>query len=57
MNDTSDAFYHFEVGVAASLMKSFELKVSYLVDYKNRVNPPTLKKTDTTLVAAIVYRF
>lgn len=57
MDDTSDAFYHFEVGVAASLAKSFELKVAYFVDYKNKVNPPTLKKTDTALVAALVYKF
>ncbi len=57
MNDTSDAFYHFEVGLAATLTKSFELKVSYLVDYKNKVNPETLKKTDTALIASILYKF
>jgi putative salt-induced outer membrane protein YdiY len=61
MNDTSDSFYHFEVGLAATLTKSFELKVAYLVDYKNKPvstdpNNP-LKKTDTALVAAIVYKF
>lgn len=61
MNDTSDAFYHFEVGVAATLTKSFELKVAYLVDYKNKPistdpNNP-LKKTDTALVASILYKF
>jgi len=55
--DTSDYFYHFEVGLAASLVKSFELKLTYLVDYKNQPNPPTLKKTDTALIAAIVYKF
>jgi putative salt-induced outer membrane protein YdiY len=55
-NDTSDAFYHFEVGLSASLVKSFDLKVAYLIDYKNIV-PPTLKKTDTALVAAIIYKF
>lgn len=53
----SDSFYHFEVGIAASLIKNFELKVSYLVDYKNRPNPPTLLKTDTALIAAIVWKF
>lgn len=57
MNHTSDCFYHFELGLAASLVKNFELKVAYLVDYKNKVNPPTLKKTDTALIAAIVYKF
>ena len=55
--DTSDCFYHFEVGVAASLVKNFELKVAYMVDYKNLPNPPALKKTDTALIAAIVYKF
>jgi putative salt-induced outer membrane protein YdiY len=56
-NDTSDCFYHFELGLAASLVKNFDLKVAYLVDYKNQPNPPTLKKTDTALIAAIVYKF
>jgi putative salt-induced outer membrane protein YdiY len=60
-SNTSDSFYHFEVGLAATLTKSFELKVAYLVDYKNKPistdpNNP-LKKTDTALVAAIVYKF
>ena len=56
-NDTSDCFYHFELGLSASLVKNFELKVAYLVDYKNQPNPLTLKKTDTALIAAIVYKF
>ncbi|HEX7614956.1 MAG TPA: DUF481 domain-containing protein [Thermoanaerobaculia bacterium] len=56
-NHTSDCFYHFEMGLSASLVKNFELKVAYLVDYKNLPNPPTLKKTDTALIAAIVYKF
>ena len=55
--NTADSFYHFEVGLAATLTKSFELKVTYLVDYKNRPRPETLKKTDTALVAALVYKF
>lgn len=55
--DTSDSFYHFELGLAASLVKNFELKVAYLVDVKNQPNPRTLKKTDTALIAAIVYKF
>lgn len=56
-NHTSDSFYHFELGLAASLVKNFELKVAYLVDIKNQPNPRTLKKTDTALIAAIVYKF
>ena len=61
MNDTSDSFYHFDIGVAATLTKSFELKVSYLVDYKNKPLSPDpanpLKKTDTALIAALVWKF
>ncbi|MEO8587208.1 MAG: DUF481 domain-containing protein [Acidobacteriota bacterium] len=56
-SDTSDSFYHFELGLAASLVKNFELKVAYLVDYKNLPNPRTLKKADTALIAAIVWKF
>ncbi len=56
-DNTSDAFYHFEIGLSASLMKYFEMKVAYLVDIKNKPNPPTLKKTDTALIAALVYKF
>ena len=57
MNRVSDAFYHFEMGIAASLTKSSELKITYLVDVKNEPNPDTLKKTDSALIAAFVYKF
>ena len=57
MSDTSDSFYYFEIGLAATLTKSFELKVTYLVDFKNKPLPDTLKKTDTALIAAILYKF
>jgi putative salt-induced outer membrane protein YdiY len=61
MNDTSDYFFHFDVGVAATLTKNFEIKVSYLVDYKNMPLSPDpanpLTKTDTALIATILYKF
>jgi putative salt-induced outer membrane protein YdiY len=56
-SDVSDAFYHFEMSLAASITKASELKIMYLVDTKNRPNPDTLKKTDTALIAAFVYKF
>jgi putative salt-induced outer membrane protein len=56
-NHTSDSFYHFELGLAATLTKTSELKILYLVDTKNRPNPASLKKTDTALIAAFVYKF
>ena len=57
MDNTADSFFHFELGVAATLTKAFELKVSYLVDYKNEPKPETLKSTDTALIATLLYRF
>ncbi len=56
-NHTSDSFYHFEMSLAASITKASELKITYLVDTKNRPNPASLKKTDTALIAAFVYKF
>ena len=53
----SDSFYHFEMGLAASITKNSELKITYLVDTKSRPNPASLKKTDTALIAAFVYKF
>lgn len=53
----SDAFYHFEMSLAASVTKKSELKITYLVDVKNRPNPDTLKHTDTALIAAFVFKF
>ncbi|MFI5197044.1 MAG: YdiY family protein [Thermoanaerobaculia bacterium] len=55
--DVSDSFYHFEMSLAASVTSKSQLKVSYLVDIKNEPNPPTLKKTDTALIAAFVFKF
>jgi putative salt-induced outer membrane protein YdiY len=56
-SDVSDSFYHFEMSLAASLTKKSQLKITYLVDVKNKPNPDTLKKTDTALIAAFVYKF
>jgi putative salt-induced outer membrane protein YdiY len=56
-DNTADSFYHFDIGLAASLLTNFELKVSYIIDYKSRPHPEDLKKTDTALIAALIYKF
>lgn len=56
-NDTSDAYYHFEAGLSTSLAKVLELKLAYLLDHKTRPAVPTLEKTDTAFIAAIVAKF
>lgn len=56
-NDTGDAYYHFEAGLTTSLSKVLELKLAYLLDHKTRPALPTLEKTDTAFIAAIVAKF
>ncbi len=56
-SSVSDAFYHFEMSLAASVTKKSELKITYLVDIKAKPNPDTLEKTDTALIAAFVFKF
>lgn len=56
-SDTGDAYYHFDVGLTTSLSKLLELKLSYFLDHKTRPALPTLEKTDTAFIAALVAKF
>jgi len=56
-NDSSDALYHFEASLSASVSKRFELKLGFTDDYKNKPTAATLKKNDTALLANVVYKF
>jgi putative salt-induced outer membrane protein YdiY len=55
-NDFGDAYYHFEVGLAAALAKRFELKVTFADDYKSRPADQGLKKNDTSVLASLVFK-
>ncbi|MBV9493331.1 MAG: DUF481 domain-containing protein [Acidobacteria bacterium] len=55
--DFDDALYHFDAGLATSVMTRLELKVAYTYDYKNKPPSPTVKKGDSALVAALVFKF
>lgn len=57
MDDFADAFYHLEAGLAASINAKLELKLSGIVDVKNKPASPELEKTDTALLAALVFKF
>jgi len=57
MNDTSDYFFHFDVGIVSPLSSVFDLKLAYILDYQNEPYPPTLDKTDTALLVAIAAKF
>jgi len=56
-SDFDDALYHFDAGVAASVMTRLELKVAYAYDYKNRPASATVKKGDSALFAALLFKF
>lgn len=55
-SDLADAFYHLETGIASSINQRLELKLGLLVDVKNRPASPTLEKTDTALLASLVFK-
>jgi putative salt-induced outer membrane protein len=54
-SDSSDYNLHFEAGIAAAVTKSSELKVTYLVDFKNKPTG-TAVKTDSTLVVTLLFK-
>jgi putative salt-induced outer membrane protein YdiY len=56
-SDFGDAFYHFDAGLGTSVMRRIELKVTYAYDYKSRTPSPSIKKGDSALFAALLFKF
>ena len=56
-SDWSDALYHFDAGISTTIVTRAELKLSYAYDYKNKPPLRSIKKGDSALVAAIVFKF
>jgi putative salt-induced outer membrane protein YdiY len=56
-DDFDDALYHFDVGLSTTIAARAELKLSYLYDYKNKPSVASVKKGDSALFAAVVYKF
>ena len=55
-SDFGDAYYHFEAGLAATLARRLELRVTFMDDYKNKPASALLKKNDTAFVLAFVLK-
>ena len=55
-DDFDDALYHFDVGLATTIATRAELKLSYVMDYKNQP-PPGIEKGDSALFATVLYKF
>jgi putative salt-induced outer membrane protein YdiY len=56
-SDLADAFYHLEAGLSTSVSQRLELKLSAVVDVKNRPATPELEKVDTATLASLVFKF
>jgi putative salt-induced outer membrane protein len=56
-SDFGDALYHFDVGLGTSVMTKLELKVAYAYDYKSRPGSPSIKKGDSALFTALLFKF
>jgi putative salt-induced outer membrane protein len=55
MRDFGDAYYHLEAGILTSLASRFDLKLSFVDDYKTRP-PGGKKKNDTAVLATVVFK-
>jgi putative salt-induced outer membrane protein len=53
-NDTTDYNVHFEAGVATSVSRRSELKVTYILDYKNMPTGGALRSDSTVLLTFIL---
>ncbi len=54
--DFDDALYHFDVGITTTVAARVELKVAFTYDYKNKPPLPSIKKGDSALFVAILYK-
>ena len=55
--DFGDALYHFDAGLTLTVVTRVELKLAYAYDYKSRPELATVKKGDSALFAALLYKF
>jgi len=56
-SDFADALYHFDAGLATQVAAHAELTLSYVYDYKNKPASATVKKGDSALFAALLFKF
>ena len=56
-SDFGDALYHFDAGLATKVATRAELSLSYVYDYKNKPAAAGVKKGDSALFAALLFKF
>lgn len=57
ITDFSNALYHFDTALTTAIASRAELKVAYNYDLKNRPLSPEIKNADSTLFAAVLFKF
>lgn len=55
--DFGDALYHFDAGLSTTVATRLELKLAYTYDYKTRPAIASVKKGDSALFAALLFKF
>ena len=56
-SDFGDALYHFDAGLATKVATRAELSLSYVYDYKSKPAAADVKKGDSALFAALLFKF
>jgi putative salt-induced outer membrane protein YdiY len=56
-SDFADALYHFDAGLTTTVATRAELKLAYVYDYKNKPTSATVKKGDSAIFAALLFKF
>jgi putative salt-induced outer membrane protein YdiY len=56
-SDFGDGFYHFDAGLTTTVARRVELKVAYVYDYRSKPPSAAVKKGDSALFAALLYKF
>jgi putative salt-induced outer membrane protein YdiY len=55
--DFGDALYHFDAGLATKVATRAELSLSYVYDYKSKPAAADVKKGDSALFAALLFKW
>jgi putative salt-induced outer membrane protein YdiY len=56
-DDFADALYHFDAGLAMTIVSRAELKLSWVYDYANRPPAADVEKGDSALFATLLFKF
>ena len=56
-SDFTDALYHFDAGLTTRVASRADLTLAYVYDYKNKPPSAAVKKGDSAIFAALLFKF